>query len=207
MSNFGFSSTDLLKRGNFTPSFSGADIALREINSRRQTALPTVALQQLRWNSDQGNLRQVIVADPSSDVERAFDQLVALKIQSADFAMHLDTAWRAGLFSQLDQLLDADEWDFDDAMPSVESFRTFLRLIIHNKVANRPGLGATRDGKIIAAWTAGKDRLTVECMPDDTIRWVLVKYEDGQRVSSANTGPVSLLRKYLAPYEPGVWFG
>jgi hypothetical protein len=207
MSNFGFSSTDLLKRGNFTPSFSGADVALREINSRRQTALPTVALQQLRWNSDQGNLRQVIVADPSSDVERAFDQLVALKIQSADFAMHLDAAWRAGLFSQLDQLLDADEWDFDDAMPSVESFRTFLRLIIHNKVANRPGLGATRDGKIIAAWTAGKDRLTVECMPDDTIRWVLVKYEDGQRVSSANTGPVSLLRKYLAPYEPGVWFG
>jgi hypothetical protein len=207
MSNAGLADADLLKRGGPTPSFSGIDAALRSLEANRLTAVPSAASQPLRWTSDGTGVRQFIVADPKSEAERAFDQLVDLKIQSADFAMHLDSAWRAGLFRQLDELLDVEEWDFDDIMPSVASFRTFLRLIIHNKVAKRPGLGATRDGKVIAAWTSGKDRLTVECQPDDTIRWVLVKYVGGQRVSSANTGPVGLLRKYLAPYDPGVWFG
>jgi hypothetical protein len=72
----------------------------------------------------------------------------------------------------------------------------------------RPGLGATSDGHIVAAWTTGRDRLTVECMPSDDVRWVVTRYLDGVRkVSSANTAPVDQLRALLAPLKPEVWFG
>jgi hypothetical protein len=169
--------------------------------------MPENPTGQVVFHSDR--LTKQIVSAPveANEAEQAFDRLVALKMTTAQVSMHLEAAWRAGLFKQLDNLLDAEEWDFSDEMPSVASFSTFLRMIIHNRVGRRPGLGATVDGKIIAAWTTDSDRLTVECQADDTVRWVATKYVNGERVSSANTCPVALLRTFLAPYLPEVWFG
>jgi hypothetical protein len=204
----------------YNPRISGADLleSLRtpgspggRIDYLGATATPQPAVEesagQVIWRSDQPAKRIVSAPVETSEAERAFDQLVALKMTTADVSMHLDAAWRSGLFKQLDNLLDAEEWDFSDEMPSVGSFKTFLRMIIHNRVKRRPGLGATSDGKIIATWTVGADRLTVECKSNDTVRWVATKYIAGDRVSSANTGPVSLLREFLAPFKPDLWFG
>ena len=143
----------------------------------------------------------------STQKEMVFDRLAALKIATSNVSMHLDEAWRAGLFRQLDGMLDPEEWDFSEEMPKVASFKTLLRLVIHNQIKRRPSLGATSDGRIIAGWIQSKDRFTVECLPDDTVRWVLVKYIDGARTSSAGTSPVSLLHRFLEPYEPSLWFG
>lgn len=201
------------------PSFPGADLLTPYrtpvFSGRAQypsppmaTALPYAVQQSpITWIADQPGTKTVVLAEPKSNSERAFDQLVTLKLATANYSMHLQNAWRTGLFKQLDRLLDEDEWDFSDEMPSEGSFKTFLRLIIHNQVKLMPGIGATSDGKIIAAWTSGKDRLTVECLADDTVRWVLATYENGRRISSASTGPVSALRKYLAPAKPEKWFG
>lgn len=161
----------------------------------------------IAWAGDNQHTYRVYAPSEPSLEEALFDQRVALKLVGADFSAHLDQVWRAGLFRQLDNLLDAEEWDLSDKMPSPESFRTFLRMIVHNKPARRPGLAATSDGKIIATWTEGRDRLTIECLPDDTLRWVLTKYVDGERLSSANTAPVRRLREILAPFHPESWFG
>ena len=160
----------------------------------------------IRWRSDQPAHTRVIT-QPINPDERIFDQLVALKLTSADFTRHLDETWRAGLFSRLDHLLDANEWDFSDEMPSVASFKTFLRAVVHNKVKRPPSLGCTRDGRIIASWRCGEDRLVLECMPGDQVRWVATRHIEGDRVSAAGTSPTKFIHNALKPYSPEVWFG
>ena len=158
------------------------------------------------WRSDQASTARVARAN-RTDAESIFDRLAALKIATSNVSMHLEDAWRAGVFRELDGLLDPEEWDLTDEMPSVGSFNTFLRMVIHNRVRRRPGIGATSDGRIVAGWTAGQDRLTVQCLADDKVRWVLFKHVDGERVSNAGTSPAHLFRAYLAPYGPEIWFG
>ena len=183
--------------------------ALPRFNSGRTSAATSALAPKssdlIRWNSDQLGSIQLVSAVADSEI--IFDRLVALKLASADFAVHLDSAWRSGLFRKLDDLLDADEWDFTDEIPSVASFKTFLRMIVHNKVTKRPSLGATSDGKIIASWRANGDRLVVECYGNDEVRWVASRHLAGKRVSAAGTSPVAFLRPALQPYAPEVWFG
>lgn len=139
--------------------------------------------------------------------EQIFDRLVAFKVSTSQLAMHLHEAWRGGLFNQLDDLLDANDWDFEDRLPTVASFKTFLRMIIALGEIRRPSLGATSNGDIIAAWQHEKDRLTVECLPNDQIRWVVRRTLRGERVTVAGKNSSSLLLEVLAPYNVGEMFG
>lgn len=151
-----------------------------------------------------GRAAWVPVSEPG-DEARIFDHRIALKVLTSKVAMHLDGAWRAGLFRSLDTLLDGEEWDFSDALPSEASFKTFLRMIVYLSSARRPSLGATADGHIVAAWTCGQDRLTIECLPDDSVRWVLAKCVAGERVSGAGRSSTRFLIEALRPYSPEQW--
>lgn len=141
--------------------------------------------------------------DPNAKV---FDQLVALKVSTSSLAMHLDGAWRRGLFGQLDHLLDPEDWDFSDTLPTTESFKTFLRLMISLGHVRRPSLGSTATGDIIAAWIVGKDRLTLECLPEDHVRWIISTTLSGEATSAAGRTKIHLLEPLLEPYNPRTWF-
>lgn len=160
------------------------------------------------WRS--APLGQLSIASADVDQEslelRLNNRKVALKRQVADFAMHLDAVWRVKLFEQLDDLLDFEQWNEEDELPNIESFRTFMRVVLHCHPDIRPGLGLTSDGHMIAAWTTGRDRLTVECHPEDHIRWVAVKYDGDDRISTATISVARHLPRYLRPYEPSRWF-
>lgn len=143
-------------------------------------------------------------ASPTLDDERIYDRRAALKIKTAEIAMHLDEAWRAGLFKSLDRLLDAEEWDLSDELPSDASYRTFLRMIIFLGKIRRPSLGATSDGNIIAGWMHERDRLVMECLPNDMVRWSLTKFGDFPE-SAAGITTVNRLPSVLQPYEPARW--
>ncbi|WP_158912693.1 hypothetical protein [Caulobacter sp. S45] len=145
---------------------------------------------------------RVVAEEQASPKQRLFDRLVDLKVKTSSLAMHLETAWRTGLFNELDQLLDADEWDLSDTLPKVESFVTFLRTTIFLGKIRRPGLGATCDGHILAGWITGKDRLTIEYRPDDQLRWVLTA--DGSTKSGSCAA--SNLKTDLAAFQPNRWF-
>ena len=138
--------------------------------------------------------------------ELLFDTLADFKIHTAKVAMHLERGQRDKLFSQFDSLLDAEEWDKDDTPPSLESFKSFLRLLLMIKPSRKPGLGATSDGRIIAAWTSGRDRLTIECLSDDTVRWVLSRTLNGQRERAAGETKLQRVNTVLGPYDPECWF-
>ena len=143
---------------------------------------------------------------PKSLDEELYDALAAFKMQAALVAMHLDRDWRSRLFGQLDSLLAAEDWEPSDPPPSPESYSTFLRMLTLLRPQRRPGLGATTDGHIIATWTVGDARLTIECLPKDFVRWHLAVTIDGERERAAAETPLPRLVEVLHPYDQGRWF-
>jgi hypothetical protein len=138
--------------------------------------------------------------------EQLYDALAAFKVQTAQVAMHLDRDWRTRLFRQLDSLLSQDDWQLDDAPPLLSSFSTFLRMLTLLRPGRRPGLGATHDGYLIATWTVGDDRLTIECLPKDFVRWHLSVTIEGDRERAAAETPLPRLLQVLQPFGPSRWF-
>lgn len=138
--------------------------------------------------------------------EQLYDALAAFKVRTALVAMHMDREWRSRLFAQLDSLLALEDWPTDDPPPSIESYSTFLRMLTLLRPERRPGLGATIDGHLIATWTTSKDRLTVECLPKDVVRWHLAATIHGERERAAAETPLQRLTTVLGPYDPRRWF-
>jgi hypothetical protein len=138
--------------------------------------------------------------------EQLYDALAVFKVRTALVAMHLDRGWRSKLFDQLDSLLALEDWAEDDPPPSIESYSTFLRMLTLLRPHRRPGLGATIDGHLIATWTIGGDRLTIECLPKDIARWHLTVTIDGERERAAAETPLQRLNAVLGAYDPRRWF-
>ena len=141
-----------------------------------------------------------------SNEEQLYDALASFKIRTATVAMHLDRDWRRKLFRQLDSLLDTESWEPGDLPPKFASFSTFLRLLTLLRPDRRPVLGATTDGSLIATWTAGSDRLTIECLPNDSVRWHLSVCIEGEVERAAAVTPLPRLSEVLGPYQPERWF-
>jgi hypothetical protein len=139
--------------------------------------------------------------------KRLLDTLAAFKLKTATLAAaHINRDDRARLFKQLDSLFDAESWDIGDMVTTEASFTTLLRMVLFLG-GRRPALGATGGGNFIATWTEGDDRLTIECKPDDLVRWVLVQNLDGQRESAAGETTARRLPEVLRPYDPPKrWF-
>jgi hypothetical protein len=138
--------------------------------------------------------------------EELFDSLASFKIKTSTVAMYLEDSWRLGFFKQLDSLLGSESWDPEDALPAPDSFNTLLRMLLLLSPERRPGLGASGDGILIAAWTVGSDRLTIYCLPKDQVKWVLSCELEGARESAAGNSTLSNLREILSPYRPERWF-
>ena len=126
--------------------------SLIEIEGRQTLDRPIYKLTQMKGSS---------IADKPLP-ERLFDVLASVKLLTAQVAMHLDAEWRNRIFEQLDDLLDAKDWHEDDDPLKASSFETFLRMIIFHNLTRRPGVGQSNRGNLIAAWTTGSDRLTIE---------------------------------------------
>lgn len=137
--------------------------------------------------------------------EQLFEATANAKILTSQIAMHLDIEWRNRLFQQLDSLHDPEEWEPDDTPVQQASFATFLKAIFQLKPTIRPGLGLSSRGHLIAAWTCGKDRLTIEFMPIDRVRWVASRYPEDELEQFAGQTSVSRLRDTLNPYRPEEW--
>lgn len=138
--------------------------------------------------------------------EQLYDAKEFCKIETSKVSMYFSNEWREGFFAQLDDLMDIDNWEEDDKPVTNESFSTLLRMLTFIKPAHRPGLGSTSDGIIIASWTNGTARLTVECHPDDKVRWVLSHVVNDKRESAAGNTELLRLEGVLYPYNPSRWF-
>jgi hypothetical protein len=111
-------------------------------------------------------------------VEELFDRRVNLKIATASYAMHLKDVTRDRLFSELDFLLSADGWDDEDHLPTIESFRRFLKWIVFTGDETWTSLGIADDGNLLTAWTRGTSRMTANF--GKRIRWTQRFEADGE---------------------------
>lgn len=139
--------------------------------------------------------------------ERIFDATAGVKILTSRVAMHLDREWRDKLFRQLDSLHDPEEWELGNAPIQQASFATFLKAIVGLRPQKRPGLGLSHAGHLIAAWTKESERLTIEFLGNDRVRWVIGRRDaDGELEQIAGHVTVSGLAAALSPYNTSVWF-
>ena len=172
-------------------------------DSQQITETRKKSLETLNWHNKfikhlQNNTRSL--------EERLYDARALCKIKTSEVAMHLDNEWRVRFFSQLDNLMDIENWEDDDTPVTLTSFTTLLRMLTSIKPGRRPGLGSSSGGNIIAAWTIESDRLTIECLPGDRVRWVLSRVIDGNRESGAGEVTLTRLQAVLFPYNPDRWF-
>lgn len=137
--------------------------------------------------------------------ERLFDATANVKILTSQVAMYLDREWRVRLFQQLDSLHDPEEWEAEDKPIQQASFATFLKAICQITPTVRPGLGLSHGGQLLAAWTCGQNRLTIEFMANNRVRWVISRYPDGELEQFAGQTSVSRLLDSLNPYSPEKW--
>jgi hypothetical protein len=129
-------------------------------------------------------------------------KLVALKRLTASIAMYLDPEWRSKLFARLDAMLDPDGWDPEATLPSEQSFSTFLRMIIFLHPTRRPGIGITPKGHFAAAWVRSQDRIVIECLGNDEVRWVIAREVDGERETGAGKVQLHRIPDVTAGYDP-----
>ena len=121
-----------------------------------------------------------------------FDRRVEFKVLISKIAMHLENGVRSRLFSQIDSLLDAKEWDEQDIPPGRESLKTFLRLLLSLRPERLPGMSATGLGTIVASWYSEGDQLIIDCLPGDRLggrpRSLLRMGEIGQQAKLRSRG-------------------
>jgi len=145
-------------------------------------------------------------SDEKSIREKLFDAKAIAKIKIAEVSMHLDTKWREKIFRQLDLMHDDADWESDDVPIQILSIVTFLRSLGVIDYKKYPSLGMSNSGYLLAAWLYNENRLTLEFLPIDKVRWVLsVKSEDSYE-SAAGETQLPVLMSRLSPYDPGQWF-
>lgn len=144
---------------------------------------------------------------PASLPEALFDALVGFKLKTSRLASaHFTKPERDRLFKQLDSLFDTENWESSDAISSEASFVTLLRMVLFLG-GRRPALGLTSNGNFIASWTEGRDRLTIECKPNDQVRWVLTQVSGDERETAAGETNSVRLPEVFVPYDaPNRWF-
>lgn len=145
--------------------------------------------------------------------EQLYDARAYGKIAMSNVAMHIEPEWRKRFFCQLDDLLDVENWEESDPPVGNASFDTLLRMFLLLRPTKRPGLGATTAGNIVATWATksklqqGKyDRLTIECFPRDSVRWVLSVYNEEDVDRSVGETRLIRLKSVLEPFSPSRWF-
>jgi hypothetical protein len=188
-----------LHAGIFPPEF---ELAFSSATKRLARQVEALRHQRSPTSRDQQAL-------PRKDLaERLFDALASAKQLTASVAMYLDPARRDRLLRHLDSLHDLAEWEEDNEPLQQSSFATFLKAMLAVNPERQPGLGLSHAGHLIGAWTTDRDRLTIEFLPNDWVKWVLARYnkEDEEPRRFAGQTPVSELTEGLTPYQPEYWF-
>lgn len=153
-----------------------------------------------------GNSVIIRHGQPKNTEEMLFSSRAMAKRQTSLVSMRMDKDYRSALFRQLDSLLDSEEWQEGDIPLSVQSYTTFLKLLFLLIPGRRPGLALTGKGNILAIWQNGANRLTIECLPSDKVKWVLAYEVDGEMERVAGQAHLNRLSEHLAAFNLERWF-
>lgn len=167
----------------------------RELESRIQKLRNPMAPSMMGANAHENSLE-----------EKLFDATAGVKVLTSQVAMYLESQWRNKLFNQIDFLHDVDEWEQGDTPLQKESFATFLKAICELRPKKGPGLGLTPLGQLIAAWTTGSSRLTIEFSGLGRVKWVISRVVDDEIEHYVGDTTVSRLAAGIRPHNIEEWF-
>ena len=123
---------------------------------------------------------------------------MSLKEATALYGMHLTFGVRDRIFGELNFLLDPTGWDVDDALPSKNSYLSFLKWAVETKRHDWVSLSLDGDGNIVAVFLNGKNQITAAFLPEAVVNWTSrISTEDGIDVSAGR----SPLRTFAATSE------
>lgn len=138
-----------------------------------------------------------VLTDARSLDERLFDNAAILKIDFANFAMHLSREWRQIIFKQLDRLLNPSSWEDDSAMIERAPFMTFLRFVVYAAPTRFPSLGVSPNGHILAAWLCPPQQIAVEFLEADKAAATFVIQTTRSKEIIAWRGHVADLKDFI----------
>lgn len=184
-------------------AISGGVTALSKVVEKRVAGLQKLtAAKVLTGGGVPGPLEKSV---PIEDQLSA--KLLSMKKILTAVAMYFEPSWRNELIDKLQRLHDAEEWeDGDRDLPAELSFATFLRTIIYLHPTKRPGIGLSAQGHFLASWRRDTDRIVIEFLPNDELKWVLSQIVDGRRESGAGINQIHRLPDVIAGYEPERFF-
>jgi hypothetical protein len=133
--------------------------------------------------------------------EKLFDVSANVKIESSRVSMHLDPIKLAKIFKQIDTLNSPEEWDVENELLKIDSYKAFLVWFISVKPQVGPGLGVSNKGYLIATWMKNKDRMILEFFPKHRVRWMLYKSLGEESEIASGESSISRLSNILSPYE------
>jgi hypothetical protein len=133
-------------------------------------------------------------------------KLASMKQVLSPVSMYFDASWRKELIEKLERFHDAEDWDNERALPSEASFATFLRTVIYLHPTKRPGIGLSAQGHFLGSWRRESDRIVIEFLPNDELKWVLSQTVDGERESGAGLNQIHRLPDLISGYEPDRFF-
>lgn len=122
-----------------------------------------------------------------------------VKVGWSRLAMHLPEAWKQRIFSQIDLLLDPDEWDDEDPDAFRASSTTMLRFFCSQHGPKAPALSLTPGGHLVSTWKHETDLLHLEYLEDDIVRWATTTFVDGDRVVASGRCPIRALNGLISP--------
>lgn len=120
----------------------------------------------------------------------------------------LDNFYR--LSKQLDFLFEDDEWDDEQALPEIESFKTLLKFMSAIEADIRsPYLTTTQKGNFVATWQPDRmHRISIEFFKDNRTKYSFLNLQNNENAGSeAGNWSYSILAKKLVNNEVVDWMG
>ena len=146
--------------------------------------------------------------DSKSVDEEVFDATADVKVLFSRVSMYFSPELRDRLFVQLDRLHDPNDWEEGDLPISALSFTTFLRWFYVSRPSKLPNFGMSSKGLMFSSWLANHnmDRLILEFLPSDRIKWFVTQQFEGEFDQSAGITGLDRIEAKLQSFDVDVWF-
>jgi len=140
--------------------------------------------------------------------EKLFDARANVKILLSQVSMHFEKQLREQVFRQVDILHDIDGWEIDDATIQLSSLTTFLRWYYTIQPKVFPSFGMSSTGHLVASWLKNdnKDRLILEFLSNDKMKWFVTKWFGDESDHSAGMTNITRSAAVLSLFDPSEWF-
>lgn len=182
-----------------------------EINSQLLSNTTADILKQiddLRSKSSSGVFERSVsgIRREATIEELLFDARAEVKVLTSEVSMYLPPDFRRRLFNQIDLIHEPEDWDSDDEPVNKRSFMSFLRWYLVASPSTPPGFGLSSSGNLIAAWMLRKNKIILEFLPSDRVKWIVTRDVDGEAERASGVTKIKRLSEVLMPYGADDFF-